>query len=212
MKRLSASQVRQWALGAAWAQVAALLVYAVYAFVRQQSWLGTLDDVLALACLVAWVPLLSHYLQGEVMPEQTPALVMLRNLFSLLGLFRLMQWLFLGLAVLDGLVAQSSNPVSLTALFTVWGAAIIARTAVYAVSCIQFARPTARGREHLLGWLNLLAALELALMVFNVWPPLGFGDRPDSLQQGIYGLLGIIETVSLLLIYNAVEQVEVIER
>lgn len=197
------------ALAALWVQVAALLGYMVYGLTQHSSWLSVLDDVLALACMVAWVPLLERYLHGKPVSETAPALQTLRNLFPVLALFRALQWLMLSLAILDGLLADSTNPVSLVALFTVWGAAIVARAAVYAVSCIQFLNPTSRGRNHLLSWLNLLAALELALMVFNVWPPLGFGDRPTELQKGIYGLLGVVEVVSFLLAYRAVEEKQV---
>ncbi len=205
MKPPALSTARSLALGANWLQVVALTVYAVYSLAQHGSLLASLDDLLAIICLVAWLPLLAQYLRGEAVAPQTPALVALRNLYVLLGLFRVMQWVVLALAVADGWVAPSSNLVSLTALFVVWGAAIVSRTAVYAVSGSQFVTPTVRGKEQLLRWLNLLAALELALMVFNVWPPAGFGTPPTEMQQGLYGVLGILETVACLLAYMAVE-------
>ena len=156
----------RWAIAVNWLQVAALIAYGGYTFSQGGSPLNLLDDLLAVACLLTWVPLLTGYLRGQSGAGR-PELTALQNLFPLLTLWRLMEWTLLSLGVAMGNFAYGTHPLTLIALFLVWGASIVARSAVYAVSCSQFAAPSARGRASLLHWLNWLAALELALMVFN---------------------------------------------
>ena len=217
---------RSLALGALWVQVASLFGLVAYALWRGNAtggldegvWLNAFDSFLAALVLWWWTATLSRVTLGQaISTEPLPGpdapgagqLRALRAAFPWLTALRLSLW-FLTVLSVTNTPSSEANPVALTALLTTWGAAIFASNAVYGSLARLAANPADPvDRERLLGWLNLSAALSVAMTVFNVVPIAGFSSAPDLTNQVVYGLSGVLDVVATLLAFRAVQTMPV---
>lgn len=194
-------------------QVAALIAYGIYqAFGSSGAdlLLNSLDVVLATISLGLWTLLLGDFLRGAL-PKQsrlgTPdtRLRIFRTVYPWLIALRAAMWLLTSLALL-GSAGDTANPVAVLVLFLVWGGGIVGGLAVYTISAALFATPSDTvGRARLLTWLNLSAALSVAMTVMNVWPPTGFVPAPALTDQLIWAGLGVLDVLATLLALRAVQ-------
>ena len=193
------------ALLALWLQVAATFTLASYALwhggLAFDSWLNALESFLAGLLLAWWTGLFTRLTRTppETTPPQDGTWRALALLYPWLTALRLSLWGMTLLGLLAGL-APEANPVALTALMTLWGGAIWASNASNAGVLRLAAEPaSAPARRQLLDWLNLLAALSLAMTVMNVVPIAGYSSAPDQTSQLVYGVEGLIEVGATLL-------------
>jgi hypothetical protein len=213
---------RSWALAALWVQVASLFGLVAYVLWRGNGaggldelvWLSAFDSFLAALVMWWWTATFAHVTLGQAIstePLPGPAapgagqLRALRASFPWLTALRFSLWFLTVLSVVNT-SSSEANPVALTALLTVWGAAIFASNAMYG-SLARWAPNPADplGRERLLGWLNLSAALSVAMTVFNVVPLAGFSSVPTLTSQVVYGVAGLLDVVATLLAYRALQ-------
>lgn len=204
---------RRAALGALWVQVAALIAYGIYQALGSSGadlLLNSLDVVLATLSLGLWTVLLGDFLRGA-QPGQAqprlpdPRLRVFRAVYPWLIALRAAMWLLTSLALLGG-AGDTANPLAVLVLFLVWGGGIVGGLAVYTISAALFATPgDAAGRARLLAWLNLSAALSVAMTVMNVWPPTGFVPTPALTDQLIWAGLGMLDVLATLLALRAVQ-------
>jgi hypothetical protein len=207
---------RSLALGALWVQVASLFGLVAYALwadrLDEVAWLNALDSFLAALVLWWWTATLSRVTLGQAIPTEPlpgPDAPGAGQLRALLTALRLSLW-FLTVLSVTNTPSSEANPVALTALLTTWGAAIFASNAVYGSLARLAANPADPvDRERLLGWLNLSAALSVAMTVFNVVPIAGFSSAPDLTNQVVYGLSGVLDVVATLLAFRAVQTMPV---
>ncbi|MFB9992923.1 hypothetical protein ACFFLM_13190 [Deinococcus oregonensis] len=213
---------RSLALGTLWVQVASLFGLVAYALwadgLDEVAWLNALDSFLAALVMWWWTATLSRVTLGQPISTKTllgpPApgagqLRALRVVFPWLTALRFSLWFLTVLSVVSN-SSLEANPVALTALLTTWGAAIFASNAMYGSLARLAASPANPiDQERLLGWLNLSAALSVAMTVFNVVPIAGFSSTPDLTNQVVYGLSGVLDVVATLLAFQAVKTMPV---
>lgn len=209
---------RSLALGALWVQVAGLFGLVAYALwhdsFSELAWLNAFDSFLAALVMWWWTATLARVTLGQAIstePLPGPAapgagqVRALRLVFPWLTALRLSLWFLTVLSVTSD-TSLEANPVALTALLTVWGAAIFASNAMYGSLARLAANPAdPLSRERLLVWLNCSAALSVAMTVFNVVPLAGFSTTPDLTNQLVYGLSGALDVVATLLAFRAVQ-------
>ncbi|THF67774.1 hypothetical protein E7T06_19525 [Deinococcus sp. Arct2-2] len=213
---------RSLALAALWVQVASLFGLVAYVLWRGNAaggldelvWLSAFDSFLAALVMWWWTATFARVTLGQAIPtEPLPGpdapgsgqLRALRATFPWLTALRLSLWFLTVLGVMNE-SSLEANPVALTALLTVWGAAIFASNAMYGSLARLATNPAeAIDRERLLGWLNLSAALGVAMTVFNVVPIAGFSTIPTLTSQLVYGLGGVLDVVATLLAFRAVQ-------
>ncbi|MCP2015031.1 hypothetical protein L1280_002183 [Deinococcus sp. HSC-46F16] len=196
------------ALAALWAQVAGLVALAAYLLWREgfggMSWLNGAEALLAALVLGLWTAVLGRFTAGRGMPPEDGTLRALRGLFPWLTSLRLALWFLTLVSVLGG-AAPQANPVALTALLTVWPAAVLAGNAVYGTLARLAPEPADLVRRaRLADWLNVAAALSLAMAVFNVVPIRGFSSVPGTADLWVYGLSGALDVAATLLARQAV--------
>ncbi|WP_034385494.1 hypothetical protein [Deinococcus sp. YIM 77859] len=197
------------ALLALWVQVAVTFGVAVYALqsasFSESAWLNAVEALLAGLVLGCWTALLGRFTLGQAAAPTDGTLRALRFLFPWLTAYRLVLWFLTFLSVLAG-AAPEANPVALTALLTVWGAAILTSNAVYGTLARLAPHPAdLAGRRRLADWLNLAAALSLAMTVFNLVPIAGFSTVPTLADRLVYGLSGGLDVGATLLALGAVQ-------
>ena len=208
---------RRAALITLWAEVLAVAAYGVYnVWQGGPDTLATLlngaDSLLAALSLGLWTVLLAGFLGGAAVRAGDLRLGAFRLIFPWLIALRAAVWLLGTLAIL-GSAGDSANPIAVLALFLVWGGGIVAGLAVYAISAALFVNPAdAAGRARLLTWLNISAALSVAITVMNIWPPQDFGSVPDLQAQLIYTVLGVLDVAATLLALRAVQLAPVGEK
>lgn len=201
---------RQAALVALTVQVVGLFGLVPYALLSQNfsqdAWLNAVQTFLAGLVLAWWTAVLGRFMAGRAVLPADGTLRALQIAFPWLTSFRLVLWGLTLLLVLGG-VAPEANTVALTALFTVSLAGILAGNAVYG-TLARFAPSPADplGRRRLADWLNVAAALSLAVTVFNVVPIAGFSSPPTRTDQFVYGLSGALDVLATLLALRAVQE------
>ncbi|WP_240738411.1 hypothetical protein [Deinococcus fonticola] len=209
---MSGSLMNRWrtpALVALWLQVAALFGVASYALTSGHfgfdAWITGGEAFLAALVLWWWTQLfgrlsLGHLPLGQGVPPTDGVLRSFAVLFPILTIFRACLWALLLLGVLGG-AAPEANSVALTALFTLWGAAIFAGNAMYGHTLNVALEPgNLLARTRLLEWLNVSAALSLGMAVMNVIPIKGFSTEPvDRMSQLVYGASGLLDVVATVL-------------
>lgn len=207
------SRWRTPALVALWAQVAALAGTAAFGLWRgglggrtwpvPQVWLGALEAGLAAVVLAWWTALLARVLRGVATPETGGTWRALVLTFPWLTALRASLWLALLLELLAGAGAGAS-PVALTALMTVWAGVIVASNATFAgLAAVATGPADPAARRRLREWLNVSAALSLALGVMNVVPIEGFSAAPDLQTQLVYGGGALLDVLASVLAYHA---------
>jgi len=201
---------RSAALIALWVQVAAVFGAAAYGLERGQfsegAWLSAAEALLAGLVLSWWTVILGRVTAGLSVPPEDGTLRALGLLLPWLTSFRLVLWGLNLLFLLDGR-APEANPVALTALMTVWLALILSRNAVYGTLARLAPNPgDAAARSRLADWLNLSAALSLAMTVFNLVPLAGFSRVPTLTDQLVTGVSGAINVIATLLALQAVQK------
>ncbi|WP_309570824.1 hypothetical protein [Deinococcus sp.] len=208
---MSATQWRQAALAALWALVVATFTLAAYSLWRAGtidavSVLQALRSILAGLILVWWTQVFTRYTAEDTVPDTDGMLRALRMGLPWLTSLRLAMWLLLLLSLGSGM-AQTASPVAVTALVTISGAFIFAKNAVFGTLAKWAVTPKeALGRVRLVQWLNVAAALSLALGVVNVVPIAGLpgSDTLDVPSMVIYGLHALLDTAAMLLALKAV--------
>lgn len=196
------------ALVALWVQVAGLVALAAYLLWREGfaglAWLNGAEALLAALVLGLWTAVLGRFTVGRGTPPDDGTLRALRGVFPWLTSLRLALWFLTLVSVLGG-AAPQANPVALTALLTVWPAAVLAGNAVYGTLARLAPEPAdLLRRARLSEWLNVAAALSLAMAVFNVVPVQGFSSVPDGADLWVYGLSGVLDVAATLLARQAV--------
>ncbi|MEF2280176.1 hypothetical protein V3W47_17930 [Deinococcus sp. YIM 134068] len=199
---------RSAALAALGVQVAGLFGLAAYALWRgnlgQGAWFTAIEAVLAGLVLAWWAVVLRRFTRGQETPTENGTLRALRFTFPWLTSFRLVLWFLTLLSLMTG-AAPEANTVALTALMTVWPASILAGNAVYGTLARLAPNPADLVRRRRLSeWLNVAAALSLAMAVFNVVPIAGFSSSPTLRDQLVYGLSGALDVLATLLALRAV--------
>ena len=206
---MTSAHWRLAALLALWVQVASLFGMAAYGLWRGHfsvdGWFTGIEAFLGGLVLAWWTVLLGRLTEGRAVPPTDGTLVSLRFAFPWLTSLRLMLWSLTLLGVLAGL-APEANTVALTALFTIWLAAILASNAVYGTLTRLAPNPAdLTGRRRLAEWLNVAAALSLGMTVFNLVPIAGFSTTPTLTDQLVYGLGGGLDVLATLLALAAVQ-------
>lgn len=206
---------RSAALLALGVQVAGLFGVAAFVLWRgnlsEGAWFTATEAGLAALVLAWWTVILGRFTAGQAVSPGDGTLRALRRAFPWLTSLRLVLW-FVTLLFIIGGGAPQASPVALTALLTVWPAGILAGNAVYgtlARLAPNPADPVLRAR--LAEWLNLAAALSLALAVFNLVPIAGFSRPPTRTDQLVYGLSGALDVAATLLALWAVRTAAVAE-
>ncbi|UQN07145.1 hypothetical protein [Deinococcus sp. QL22] len=213
---------RSLALAALWVQVASLFGLVAYVLWRGNAaggldelvWLSAFDSFLAALVMWWWTATFARVTLGQaISTEPLPGpdapgagqLRALRATFPWLTALRLSLWFLTVLSVVNT-SSSEANPVALTALLTVWGAAIFASNAMYGSLARLATNPADPvGRERLLGWLNLSAALGVAMTVVNVVPTAGFSSTPNLTSQLVYGVIGLLDVAATLLAFRALQ-------
>lgn len=196
------------ALAALWLQVAGLVALAAYLLGRGGlaglGWTSAAESLLAALVLGLWTAVLSRLTAGRGTPPEHGPLRALRGLFPWLTSLRLALWFLTLVAVLGG-AAPQANAVALAALLSVWPAAVLAGNAVYGTLVRLAPEPgDLLRRTRLADWLNVAAALSLAMTVFNVVPIAGFSSSPQGADLWVYGLSGALDVGATLLARQAV--------
>ncbi|MDL2343329.1 hypothetical protein QOL99_04095 [Deinococcus sp. MIMF12] len=196
------------ALALLWVQVGGLVGLAAYLLWREGfagvGWLNGGEALLAALVLGLWTAVLGRFTAGRGTPPEDGTLRGLRALFPWLTSLRLALWFLTLVSVLGG-AAPQANAVALTALLTVWPAAVLAGNAVYGTLARLAPDPAdLLRRARLADWLNVAAALSLAMAVFNVVPVAGFSSLPEGVDLWVYGLSGVLDVAATLLARQAV--------
>lgn len=199
---------RQAALIALSVQVAGLFAVAAFSLWRGNlslgAWFSGIEAFLAGLVLAWWTAVLGRFTLGRAVPLTDGMLRALALAFPWLTSFRLVLWFLTLLQVLSG-GAPEANTVALTALLTVWPANTLAGNAVYGTLARLAPNPAdPAGRRRLAEWLNVAAALSLAMAVFNLVPIAGFSSSPTRIDQVVYGLSGALDVLATLLALRAV--------
>jgi hypothetical protein len=200
---LTATRWRALALGFLWAEVVAVFGTAAFVLWRDdfgaQGWLNAVDAFLAALVLTWWTLIFTRLSTGGATTPGNGTLRALAVAFPWLTSFRAALWGITLLMLATGGAAQA-NPVALTALMTVWGAAILASNAVNG-SLVRLAPEpdNAASRKRLMDWLNLSAALALGMAVLNVVPIAGFSGEVALSVQLVYGVGGLLDVVATVL-------------
>lgn len=202
---LRVQHLRPLALGFLWAEVVAVFGMVAFILLRgqpgPQDWINAFDSFLAALVLTWWTVVFTRLSAGQATPPENGTLRALAVAFPWLTSFRAALWGLTLLGLLTG-GAPEANPLALTVLMTVWGAAILSSNAVNG-SLVRLAPDPASPakRRRLLDWLNLSAALALGMAVLNVVPIAGFSadtTLPAQLVYGVGGLLDVVATVLAL--------------
>ncbi|GAA0504569.1 hypothetical protein [Deinococcus depolymerans] len=208
MNRLTPARWRAAALTALWAQVAALLGTAAFSAWHSQDlsrYFNAAEALLAALVMAWWTTLLGRTLNARPTPDTDGVWRSLTLSFPWLTSLRGALWALTLFSVLGG-AAPEANPVALSALLTLWGAAIIASNATYGTLARLSSEPLAAApRRKLMDWLNLAAALSLGMAVLNVVPIPGFSGDPDLSTQLVYGLGGLLDVTATLLALRALQ-------
>nr|WP_246580612.1 hypothetical protein [Deinococcus aestuarii] len=168
------------------------------------AWLNAVEAFLAGLVLAWWTAVFRRVTLGWAVPAGDGALRALRLTFPWLTSFRLVLWFLLLLSLANG-AAPEANTVALTALMTVWPASILVGNAVYGTLARLAPGPAdPLRRKRLADWLNVAAALSLAMAVFNVVPVAGFTSVPRLSDVLVYGLSGAVDVLATLLALRAV--------
>lgn len=199
---------RSLALGALWVQVAALLGTAAFSLWRSADfsrYFNAAEALIAALVMAWWTTLLGRALNAQPTPGTDGVWRALSLTFPWLTSLRGALWGMTLFGVLGGATPEA-NPVALTALLTIWGAAIIASNATYGSLTRVSTEPLAAApRRKLMDWLNLSAALSLGMAVLNVVPIPGFSGDPDLSTQLVYGLGGLLDVTATLLALRALQ-------
>ncbi|MCD0162629.1 MULTISPECIES: hypothetical protein [unclassified Deinococcus] len=197
---------RSLALGALWVQVAALLGTAAFSLWRSADfsrYFNAAEALIAALVMAWWTTLLGRALNAQPTPGTDGVWRALSLTFPWLTSLRGALWALTLFSVLGG-AAPEANPVALTALLTLWGAAIVASNATYGSLARLSSEPLAAApRRKLMDWLNLAAPLSLGMAVMNVVPIPGFGGAPTLSTQLVYGLGGLLDVAATLLALRA---------
>ncbi len=200
---LPAARWRGLAMGFLWAEVVAVFGTAAFALWRDdfgtQGWLNAADAFLAALVLTWWTLTFAHLSAGQATSPGNGTLRALAVAFPWLTSFRAALWGITLLMLVTGGAAEA-NSVALTALMTVWGAAILASNAVNG-SLVRLAPEPQNPahRKRLMDWLNLSAALALGMAVLNVVPIAGFSGEVALSAQLVYGVGGLLDVVATVL-------------
>lgn len=199
---------RAAALAALWMQVAALLGTAAFALWRSADvsrYFNAAEALLAALVMAWWTTLLGRVLRARPTPGTDGVWRALTLTFPWLTSLRGALWGLTLFGILGGATPEA-NPVALTALLTLWGAAILASNATYGTLARLSGEPLAAApRRRLMDWLNLSAALSLGMAVLNVVPILGFSSAPTLSTQLVYGLGGLLDVTATLLALRALQ-------
>lgn len=204
---MTGARWRSAALACLWAEVAVLLGSVAFVLWQGgsgvQSYFNAADFLLAALVLAWWTRIFARLSAGQATAPDDGTLRALALSFPWLTSLRAALWGLTLLALLTGL-APDANGVALTALMTVWGAAILASNAVNG-SLVRLAPEPGdpAGRRRLLDWLNVSAALALGMVVLNVVPIRGFSGDPTLGAQLVYGLGGALDVVATVLALRA---------
>lgn len=203
---------RQAALVTLGLEVAALLGLAAFSLWRGDfslgAWFVGINAFLRALVLAGWTAVLGRFSLGRAVSPTDGMLRALSIAFPWVTSFRLVLWFWTLLGVLSG-GAPEANTVALTALLTVWPAYVLAQNAVYGTLARLAPNPADdTGRKRLADWLNLAAALSLAMAVFNVVPIRGFSAPPILTDQLVYGVSGALDVLATLLALRAVQSMK----
>lgn len=206
--RLAPHRWRSAALFALTLQVMGLFALVSYALWRgnfsEGAWFTAVEAFLSGLVLAWWTAVFRSFTRGWAVPPGDGRRRALAVTFPWLTSFRLVLWFLLLLGLANG-AAPDANTVAVTALMTVWPASILAGNAVYGTLARLAPEPADPvGRRRLAEWLNVAAALSLAMAVFNVVPIAGFSDRPSAGDTLVYGLSGAVDVIATLLAMRAV--------
>lgn len=151
-----------------------------------------------------WGVILSRYLRAQATPETDGTLRALRASFPWLTAFRMALWL-LGL-LLVGAVDPSVNPGTTMIVTLVSFAYIFAKNAVYGTLVRQAGSPQdAAGRAQFAQWLNIGAAVALALAVINGLPVRGESPPPTP-ELTLSVLASVLDLLALTFARQAVQE------
>ncbi|GGS31601.1 hypothetical protein [Deinococcus knuensis] len=199
---------RAAALAALWVQVAALIGTAAFAAWHSQDlsrYFNAAEALIAALVMAWWTTLLGRTLRAHPTPGTDGVWRALTLTFPWLTSLRGALWALTLFSVLGGATPEA-NPVALSALLTIWGAAIVASNAMYGGLARVSTEPLAAApRRKLMDWLNLSAALTLGMTVLNVVPIPGFSGDPDLSTQLVYGLGGLLDLTATLLALRALQ-------
>lgn len=198
-----AARLRPLALGFLWAEVAAVFGTVAFALWREQlgpqGWINAFDALLGGLVLTWWTLVFTRLSAGQATPPDSGTLRALAAAFPWLTSFRAALWGLTLLGLLTG-GAPEANTLALTALMTVWAAAILSSNAVNG-SLVRLApepgNPAAARR--LMDWLNVSAALAMGMTVLNVVPIAGFSATVTLDAQLVYGLVGVLDVTATVL-------------
>lgn len=208
MNRPDPARWRAAALAALWMQVAALLGTAAFALWRSADvsrYFNAVEALLAALVMAWWTTLLGRVLTARPTPATDGVSRALTLTFPWLTSLRGALWGLTLFGILGGATPEA-NPVALTALLTLWGAAILASNATYGTLARLSGEPLAAApRRRLMDWLNLSAALSLGMAVLNVVPIPGFSSAPTLSTQLVYGLGGLLDVTATLLALRALQ-------
>ncbi len=202
---LSDVQAIRLAAGGLWARLISVVALGVFVAVRAEPgfWLSLIDLMLSAAALALWVPLMRELLQGRPVLLTDPRRRALGSLYPWLVAYEGALWFLWLLNVLLGGLPEA-NPVAVTALLTAWGASVAVNLLVYLFSLRVMVNPAdATGRGQLADLFDLAAALAVASLVMTL-VPLGGTPPPTRAEQWAYGLAGVVEVASWLLLRRAV--------
>lgn len=173
----------------------ALAAYLLSGGLSESSALFAFRALLAGLVGVWWGVILGRYLRAQATPEGDGTLRALRAAFPWLTAYRLALWL-LGL-LLAGALDPTVNPGATLIVTLVSLAYILAKNAVYGTLAREAEQPQDEaGRARLAGWLNVGAALALALAVINGLPARGESPPPAlalalSVMPALFDLLAL---------------------
>lgn len=173
----------------------ALAAYLLSGGVSESSALFAFRAFLAGLVGAWWGVVLARYLRAQATPAGDGTLRALRAAFPWLTAYRLALWL-LGL-LLAGTPDPTVNPGATLLVTLVSLAYILAKNAVYGTLAREAEQPQdAAGRARLAGWLNVGAALALALAVINGLPARGESPPPPlalalSVLPAVFDLLAL---------------------
>ncbi|UBV41998.1 hypothetical protein LAJ19_10140 [Deinococcus taeanensis] len=200
---------RALALTALWVLVAATFALCAYSLWR--AWPADALDalragrtLLAGVVLVWWTQVFTRYTRPDATPVDDGVLRSLRGLFPWLTSLRLALWALTLLLVTSA--PLDANPVAVTALITVELAFILSKNAVYGTLARVAPNPLDQlGRAQLRSWLNVAAALSLAIGVVNVVPVAGLSGSPALTDLIVYGAHALLDVTATLLALKAVQ-------
>ena len=207
------NRFRQPALIFLWLDVAASFVVAAFTLldgpITTYSVITTIGIIFGGVVLAWWATIFGRVSRGLGVPATDGTLRSLALSYPWLTAYNLSRWGMFLLGVLAG-AAPEANPVALTALITIWGAAVLTSNAVNShlvrlASGPDEAVPTNAAR--LCDWLNLYAAVGAGLAVMNLVPIKGLDVTPTPpLMQVVYTAASVIDIVAMLLSLLAIRQ------